>query len=416
MNTFHKPKPRFSRFTSHCACLLFSTILLFSTLLLSACGTDLTSSETQKPFSSESQYHTSNENPDSTLSKDSEAKDSQDSSNTPVSAGQMEIHFLDVGQGLSILVMSEDEVLIYDGGDQNYSAYVISYLKKQGVDKIDYLISSHYDSDHVSGLIGCLYAFPVETVIGADYVHNSRLYESFQSAVANQGLTVNHPEVGTTYHFGSGTFTILSPDTTYNDSNNNSIAIKLTNGEDNFIFMGDAEYESESAMINSGIDLSCDVLCLGHHGSASSTSWDFLQASVPDFGVLSCGADNAHGHPHEETMEKLSSMEIPVFRTDIQGTVTAISDGTSITWNVPPCNDYSSGEETEFTGNKDSEIIGETENTDESTYILNISTRKFHLPDCSSIPKMSDSNKEEFTGTRDEVVNMGYEPCGNCKP
>ena len=188
--------------------------------------------------------------------------------------------------------------------------------------------------------------------------------------------------------------------------------------------MGDAEYESESAMVNSGMDLSCDVLCLGHHGSASSTSWDLLQAVVPEFAVISCGAGNAHGHPHEETMEKLSSMEIPVFRTDIQGTIIASSDGTSLSWNVRPCNDYSSGDDTKTDTSESSEATGPAENTDASedsdstvcSYILNTSTQKFHQPDCNSVKKMSAQNKQEFSGTREDLIEMGYEPCGNCNP
>lgn len=470
-----KRKQPFFKGTGSFICLLLSCLLLTSCSSVvssltpetsseasDTASTELTSSSTSGTDSSESPDSSSSEpiadassEVSSQISDDASSEVSGNSSGDDSSAeAHMEVHFLDVGQGLSILAMSEDEVLIYDGGDRSSSDFVVSYLKKQGVEKIDYLISSHYDSDHVSGLIGCLNVFDVETVIGADYVHNSSLYESFQKAVTNKDLTVTHPKVGTSYNFGTGTFTILSPDTTYSDSNNNSVAIKLTNGDTDFIFMGDAESESESAMISSGIDLSCDVLCLGHHGSASSTSWDLLQASVPEFAIISCGADNAHGHPHEETMEKLSSMEIPVFRTDMQGTITAVSDGSSIEWNVQPCNDYSSGEDSETetsesTDTTDSEKSSESSknsSSDESSessknsssdkssessknsssdkssessecsYILNTSTEKFHLPGCRSVKQMSDKNKKEYTGTRDDLIDMGYEPCKNCNP
>ena len=259
--------------------------------------------------------------------------------------GEMKVHFLDVGQGLSILVQSDGQTMIYGGGDKSTSSFVVSYLQKQNVTTIDYLISSHYDSDHMAGLIGCLNAFDVKNVISSDYEHDSKLYQSFIQTVADKGLTMQHPAVGTEFSFGSGSFQILAPATIDpNDSNKNSVAIKLTNGDNSFIFTGDAESTSEKAMCESGIDLSCDVLVPGHHGSATATSWDFLQATVPEYAVISCGKDNQYGHPDKDVMDKLESMDIHVYRTDKQGTIVAVSDGTTITWNQEPCNDYSPGD------------------------------------------------------------------------
>lgn len=260
-------------------------------------------------------------------------------------AGEMKVHFLDVGQGLSILVQSDGQTMIYDGGDKSTSSFVVSYLQKQNVTTIDYLISSHYDSDHMAGLIGCLNAFDVKNVISSDYEHDSKLYQSFIQTVADKGLTMQHPAVGTEFSFGSGSFQILAPATIDpNDSNKNSVAIKLTNGDNSFIFTGDAESTSEKAMCESGIDLSCDVLVPGHHGSATATSWDFLQATVPEYAVISCGKDNQYGHPDKDVMDKLESMDIQVYRTDKQGMIVAVSDGTTITWDQEPCNDYSPGD------------------------------------------------------------------------
>ena len=260
-------------------------------------------------------------------------------------AGEMKVHFLDVGQGLSILVQSDGQTMIYDGGDKSTSSFVVSYLQKQNVTTIDYLISSHYDSDHMAGLIGCLNAFDVKNVISSDYEHDSKLYQSFIQTVADKGLTMQHPAVGTEFSFGSGSFQILAPATIDpNDSNKNSVAIKLTNGDNSFIFTGDAESTSEKAMCESGIDLSCDVLVPGHHGSATATSWNFLQATVPEYAVISCGKDNQYGHPDKDVMDKLESMDIQVYRTDKQGTIVAVSDGTTITWDQEPCNDYSPGD------------------------------------------------------------------------
>ena len=198
------------------------------------------------------------------------------------------------------------------------------------------MISSHYDEDHIAGLVGCLDSFSVKNVIGADYVQDTKIYQSFEAGVASQGLSVQHPAPGTDFAFGSGKFTVLSPQSISSNDNDNSVAIRLENGNNHFLFTGDAESAGEEAICNLGIDLSCDVIVPGHHGSATATTWDLLQQTVPEYAVISCGAGNSYGHPHKDTMDKLSDMGIQVFRTDEQGTIIAVSDGNSIEWNQNP--------------------------------------------------------------------------------
>lgn len=339
---------------------------------------------------------------------------------TPLPTGEelseMEVHFLNVGQGLSILVKANDEILIYDGGNREHSSFVVSYLKEQGIQTIDYLISSHYDEDHISGLIGCLNTFTIENVIGSDYVHDSHLYDSFMEKVSSKDLAVQHPEVGTEFEIGSASFTILAPSSITNSDNNNSVAIKLENGDNSFIFTGDAESESENFMIESGIDLSCDVLCIGHHGSADSTSQNFLDKTAPRYAVLSCGISNIFGHPDAETMERLSSMSIALFRTDKQDTIIAKSDGKTITWNTQPCNDYSSGAQAEEPETVTANIETDTNSVSKITYILNTNSQKFHYDTCSSVRDISAKNREDTTQSREELINSGYVPCKRCNP
>jgi beta-lactamase superfamily II metal-dependent hydrolase len=258
--------------------------------------------------------------------------------------GIMKVHFLDVDQGLCIMVQLGENVLIYDGGERDVSSKVVAYLKEQGVKEIDYMISSHYDSDHVSGLIGCLRAFNVKNVIGSDYEHESNLYDSFMEAVKNEGLRMQYPKVGTEYAFGDAVITILSPKEIQKDSNANSVAIKLSYDEMDFIFTGDADYTSEKAMVASGIDLDCEVLSAGHHGSSSSSSSLFLEKTNPYYVVISCGEDNSYGHPHVEVVEMLEAMEVELFRNDVQGTVVACTDGEKIVWSEEPCNDFTDGD------------------------------------------------------------------------
>ena len=332
--------------------------------------------------------------------------------NAVTQSGEMKVHFLDVGQGLSILAQSEGKTMIYDGGDRKTSRFVVSYLKEHGVSKIDYLISSHYDADHMAGLIGCLNAFDVKNVISSNYVHTSKLYQSFVKAVKSDGLKMQHPAVGKTYKFGRRSYEILAPKTIEaKGSNNNSVAIKLMNGENSFVFTGDAEHESEAAMCNSSIDLSCDVLVPGHHGSATATSWDFLQKTVPEYAVISCGTNNKYGHPDKDTMDKLQSMDIQVYRTDKQGTIVVTSDGANLNWSAEPCNDYTPGDDSDQGTRSTSEVQQEASQTAIGEHVwVSATGNKYHKTNhCGNMNP--NTAKEE---PRAEAEAQGLEPCKKC--
>ena len=260
-------------------------------------------------------------------------------------AAQTDIHVLDVGQGLSVLIESNGHYMLYDGGDSDKSSYVVSYLQQEGVPSLDYVVASHYDSDHLNGVVGALNAFPVSNVWGPNYTTDTRVFESFNSVVSEKGLTRVQPAIGSQIQLGDATIQVLAPSgTDYSDVNNYSIAVRVQDGNTSFLITGDAEAESEAQMIASGLTLDSDVYVMGHHGSGTSTSWDLLQAATPEYAVLSCGAGNSYGHPHVESMEKLQAMEIQLLRTDKQGNIVASTDGTTITWNVNPCNDYTPGD------------------------------------------------------------------------
>lgn len=249
-----------------------------------------------------------------------------------------EVHFLDVGEGLSVLVISDGQTLLYDGGSRDYADFVTSYLRMQGVYSLDYVISSHYDSDHLGGLINVLGNFNVQKVLGPDYDYDSYTYESFRQAINNRQLSIEHPTIGTSYSLGGASFTVLSPARIVEEPNNNSLAIRLVNGSNSFLLTGDAEQKSEETMCNSGLTLGSDVICPGHHGSSDATGDLFLSRTRPGYAVISCGAGNDYGHPHESTLRRLYNMGVTVYRTDELGTIVAYSDGQNISWNVSPNN------------------------------------------------------------------------------
>ena len=339
--------------------------------------------------------------------------------------GNMAVHFIDVGQGLAILVQSGGENLLYDGGNRSHADEVVQYLKNQQVETINYMISSHYDEDHLGGLVKCLDNFEVDHVLGSDYVHTSDLFNTFMNTATAHAIIVEYPSVGDTYEFGTGSFTVMAPDGISQNSNDNSVVIRLVNGNNSFMFMGDAEETSEQDMISTGMNLDCDVLSLGHHGSASSTSWDLLEAASPSWAVISCGLNNSYGHPAAETMGKLSDMDIPVFRIDDQGTVIALSDGNTISWNQEPCNDYTSGSEKQSTDSSADQseqdtndaaatesYAAETDTSDTQGRMVWISATgsKYHsIPDCGNM-----NPDKAMQETESQALSQGYEACKKC--
>ena len=220
----------------------------------------------------------------------------------------MKVHYIDVGQGSAVLVQSGVHFMLIDGGDSDASSKVVSYLKRQKVKKLDYVVVSHYDSDHLNGVVGALNVFKVKRVIAPAYTADSRVYESYCNIIAQKKIATTRPKVGKKYKLGKARFTILAPNSSgYVDENNYSIALKLVNGKNRFVITGDAETESEYEMVENGQNLSCDVYMAGHHGSANSSSEKLLQAMKPKYTVISCGADNNYGHPAQSAMSRLKA-------------------------------------------------------------------------------------------------------------
>lgn len=351
---------------------------------------------------------------------------------TPAFA-QTDVHILDVGQGLSILVESQGHAMLYDGGDRNKSSFVVSYLKEQDIKNLDYVIASHYDSDHLNGVVGALNVFSVKQVFAPDYTTDTRVFNSFHSIVKTRKIPKKQPSVGSKYQLGDATVQILSPSgSDYSDVNDYSIAVRIVDGDTSFLITGDAGAQAEKEMCSSRLDLDSDVYVMGHHGSGSSTSWDLLQKVTPEYAVVSCGTGNSYGHPHAESMEKLQSMEIPLLRTDKQGTLVASTDGKTIKWNVEPCNDYIPGDSNDKASSAQTQDpkpaqsstpkSGTSQETKPSAvsisteYILNTSTKKIHLPNCKSVKQMKDKNKKSTTESKASLLSQGYTPCGNCNP
>ncbi len=329
---------------------------------------------------------------------------------------KVKVYYLNVGQGSSVLVESSGRYLLIDGGDRDASSFVVSYLKKKKIHTLDYVIATHYDADHLNGVVGALHAFRVKKVIAPSYTTDTKVYRSFVQAIATQKISRTHPVVGKKYRIGKAAFTIVAPNGTgYTDENDYSVAIRLVNGKNRFLFTGDAQEDSEYEMTENGQNLRSDVYMAGHHGSAHSSTSRFLQAVKPKYVVISDGADNTYGHPSQDAMARFKSMHCKMFRTDVQGTVIATGNGSKITWNVKPCTDWSYrvyGSSQSVGGSREA-TPQESASVQEERYIGNVNSKKYHRPSCSGLPL--EKNRIYFSNIT-EAQNAGYHPCGLCHP
>lgn len=328
--------------------------------------------------------------------------------------GGLTVHYLDVGQGNAILVQSEGQSMLIDGGARHSSSFVVSYLEKQKIEKLDYILISHFDEDHLSGAVGALHKFPVDTLITPDYEADSNIFQSYKKVVEEKGYESIHPHQGQEFFLGSAKFRIISPVSYgHEDENQDSVGIILENGEQKFFIGGDIGLESEKEILESGVDIQADIMLMNHHGS--HVSEEFFRKIDPSYSVISCGKDNKYGHPRQDTMELLKKYDVPVFRTDLQGTILMYSDGTELTFEKEPCNDYTPGNKN---GAKEDtepqEFYNSTEQ--ECDFVLNAHTKKIHKKTCSAVEKISEDNKSYYKGDINTLLDAGYSACKSCKP
>lgn len=248
--------------------------------------------------------------------------------------GQLEVHYIDIGQGDATLIMCDGDAMLIDAGDNSKGTAVQNYLQKQGIKELDYVIGTHPDADHIGGLDVILYKFDCKTVIMPDIENDTRTYDDVIQTMKTKNYKNTLPKVGDTYSLGSAEFTVIAPNHyDYGDNNNNySVGIILQNGGHRFLFIGDAEKEAEEDIIENDIDISADVYKVAHHGSDTASTDELLDEVKPQYAVISCGEDNRYGHPDKEVLQRLKQRDIKTYRTDKDGTVIAYSDGSSLTW------------------------------------------------------------------------------------
>ena len=191
----------------------------------------------------------------------------------------------------------------------------------------------------------------------------------------------------------------------------------LENGENRFFIGGDIGLESEKEILAAGTDIQADVMLMNHHGS--HVSREFFEQVAPSYCVISCGADNSYGHPRKDTMSLIKEKKTPVFRTDKQGTVILHSDGSQISSEQQPCQDYTPGQRGNSGGQDDKNESLELFNNSDAEhcdYVLNVHTKKIHKPDCGSVRQMGEKNRAYYKGDLQMLKDNGYTGCGSCNP
>lgn len=296
----------------------------------------------------------------------------------------LEVHFIDVGQADSILIKKGKDSMLIDGGNNGDGNLIVNYLKKQNISKLKYVIGTHPHEDHIGGLDNVVDNFEVEKVIMSNAISTTKTFEELLDSISNKGLSITKAKVGNKYDLNGAAFTILAPNQeNYENLNDYSVVVKLTNGNDTFLFTGDAEELSESEILSKNKELlKADVLKVGHHGSTTSTSQDFLDAVNPRFAVITVEKNNSYGHPHKEILDRLATKGIEIYRTDLQGTIIAISNGKAISFNNKPTNNENSSPATPVPSIEEDAtdvIISNIDKAGEIVTIKNNSTEDINL-------------------------------------
>lgn len=256
------------------------------------------------------------------------ASDAAAAADNAAAADQLTVRFIDVGQGDCALLTCGGETLLIDGGPSEASSKLYSILKSLGILRLDYIICTHPDEDHCGGISGALNFASCGTFFCSVTEHDTRAFASVLRYLGQVPVTV--PAVGDGFSLGAAQVTFVGPAQRTRDTNEGSLMCRVDLGEVSFLFTGDAGEESEEAMLAAGAQLDADVLKVGHHGSASSSTSRFLAAVSPDYAVISVGAGNSYGHPTDEALARLGATGATVLRTDLLGSVVAVTDGRDV--------------------------------------------------------------------------------------
>ena len=243
----------------------------------------------------------------------------------------IKVYFIDVGQADCTVIVSKKGNMIIDAGSNSAQKDMKSYIDKLGIEEFEYAIFTHPHEDHIGGAEVILDNYKINNVIIPDYEAKTKVYLTMLDSIEKCGAEVEIIEEGENFEFSIGELKaqILAPIKFDDNPNNASIVTRIDYGETSLMVTGDAEGEKkddpEKLMLqkykNNLSILDCDIYKMGHHGSRTSSSQEFLDALSPQIAIISCGLDNDYGHPHEEVISRLEEGNIEYYRTDELGTI-----------------------------------------------------------------------------------------------
>lgn len=373
-------------------------------------------------------------------------------------AGTLTVTWLDVGQGDAAVIQCGGQSMLIDGGKPEKSSYIYAWMQQHGLSYLDVIVATHVDADHIGGLSGALNYASVGTAYCPVTTGTTETFQSFVKYLEQRGKQITVPTAGETFALGGAQVQILGPLHSAEDSNDNSIVLKVSFGASSFLFTGDAERAEEQDLLNAGVNLQSTVLKVGHHGSDTSTSYPFLRSVAPQYAVISVGAGNSYGHPTEAVLSRLRDAGVTTFRTDMQGEITAVSDGQTINFSTAKnaaaetlatagagqnagqagggtsaAQNAGSGQNTGGAATTGAGAAGAAAiasanasggnadgaagaSTTEGSYVLNTNSHKFHLPGCPSVDTISPKNRKDVNESREQIIREGYAPCKRCNP
>ena len=259
----------------------------------------------------------------------SNSSEREDNTFTP-SSDVLVAHFIDVGQGdANLIELPNGEIMLIDAGIQSSGDDIVEYIENLGYDTIDYVIATHPHADHIGGMAEVIDAFNIETIYMPRAVSTSKTYENLLETIQDKGLSIKTGRAGVeVLNETDLDIVMVAPNSEdYSNLNNYSIVLKITYGDVSFLYTGDAEEDNLEEITS---DIASDVLKVGHHGSDTSTSKDFLEKVQPKYAVISVGEGNSYGHPAASTIELLQEYTNNIYQTDLNGTVVISTDGVNI--------------------------------------------------------------------------------------